>query len=66
MMAPQKSLSLQLKQKTRAISDLVKPELPVAAGICVIAGEILALHGLPTAFDALLGFLVGFFISGQR
>jgi hypothetical protein len=29
--------------KAMAISDLVKPELPVAAGACVIVGQLLAL-----------------------
>jgi geranylgeranylglycerol-phosphate geranylgeranyltransferase len=51
--------------KAKAISDLVKTELPVAAGICVFAGEILPLGGLPTIVEALLGFLTGFFISGS-
>jgi geranylgeranylglycerol-phosphate geranylgeranyltransferase len=43
----------------------VKPELPIAAGICVVAGELLTLKHLPSAADAFLGFLVGFFISGS-
>jgi len=51
--------------KARAVSDLVKTELPVAAGICVVAGEMLALGRLPTVAEALLGFLTGFFISGS-
>ena len=50
--------------KARAISDLVKPELPMAAGICVVAGEIIASGHLPPVATGLLGFLAGFFISG--
>lgn len=50
--------------KAIAIHDLVKPELPIAAGICVVAGEIIASKNLPTIFVGLMGFLVGFFISG--
>jgi geranylgeranylglycerol-phosphate geranylgeranyltransferase len=50
--------------KARAISDLVKPELPLAAGICVLAGEILASKTPPSIFVGLMGFLTGFFISG--
>ncbi len=50
--------------KARAISDLVKPELPVAAGVCVVAGEIIASGTVPSFATGLLGFLAGFFISG--
>ncbi len=46
-------------------SDLMKPELPFAAGICVIAGEVLALGRMPEIAPAALGFMVGFFISGS-
>lgn len=51
--------------KARAISDLVRTELPVTAGICVVAGEILALGGMPSITSALLGFATGFFIAGS-
>ena len=50
--------------KVKAFSDLLKPELPLAAGICVIAGEIISSGNLPTFAQLLLGFLTGFFISG--
>ena len=56
---------LNIKAKVRAVSDLVKPELPIAAGVCVVAGEILVLRQLPSVADAFLGFLAGFFISGS-
>jgi geranylgeranylglycerol-phosphate geranylgeranyltransferase len=52
------------KGKVQAFSDLLKPELPLAAGICVIAGEIISSGHLPTFAQLLLGFLTGFFISG--
>ena len=48
-----------------SIRDLLKPELPIAAGICVVAGEIVVLGGMPTFSEFLQGFLVGFFISGS-
>ena len=51
--------------KARALSDLVRTELPLSAGICVVAGEILALGGLPSIQIAVLGFATGFFISGS-
>jgi geranylgeranylglycerol-phosphate geranylgeranyltransferase len=50
--------------KFRAISDLLKTELPVAAGVCVVAGQLLALGSLPSLAQAAMGFLTGFFISG--
>ncbi len=45
---------------------LLKPELPVAAGICVVVGQALALGDLPDLDIALLGFLIGFLISGSE
>ncbi|WP_348304749.1 UbiA family prenyltransferase [Methanothrix sp.] len=44
--------------------DLVKPELPVAAGVCVVAGEVIASGSVPEASVGIHGFLAGFFISG--
>jgi geranylgeranylglycerol-phosphate geranylgeranyltransferase len=54
----------RITRKVKGISDLLKTELPVAAGVCVVAGQILALGGLPSLTEAVLGFLTGFFISG--
>ena len=51
--------------KAKGLSDLVRTELPLSAGICVVAGEILALGGLPSIPVAILGFATGFFISGS-
>ena len=51
--------------KVATVSDLLKPELPFTAGVCGIAGEGLALGGLPDLASAIFGFLVGFFISGS-
>lgn len=51
--------------KTRLIGlfRLVRLELPVSAGVCVILGELLALGKIPTATEIVLGFLSVFFIS---
>lgn len=49
----------------RAVSDLVKPELPLAAGLCVFAGEVLALGRLPNPAVGSLGVVVGFLLSGS-
>jgi geranylgeranylglycerol-phosphate geranylgeranyltransferase len=48
--------------KIQAIHDLVKTELPLAAGVCVIAGEIISQQAT-TATEMILGFIVGFFLS---
>lgn len=52
--------------KVRSLSGLLKPELPIAAGICVISGQALALGEAPSFEMASLGFLVGFLISGSE
>lgn len=49
-------------EKIRAIHGLIKTELPVAAGICVVAGMVIS-GQLPSINLILLGFAVGFFIS---
>ena len=49
--------------KIKAVADLVKLELPAAAGMCVVAGEVMALGRLPSATTIILGSLLGFFIS---
>jgi geranylgeranylglycerol-phosphate geranylgeranyltransferase len=59
------TIGMNATAKARALSDLMKTELPIAVGICVVAGEILALGGFPTVVAAFTGFLTGFFISGS-
>ncbi|MHC1782255.1 MAG: UbiA family prenyltransferase [Anaerolineaceae bacterium] len=51
---------------TRKIFGMVsifRPELPAAAAICVLAGQILAAGRLPSLSVGLLGFLCGFALS---
>ena len=52
-------------RKLKGLIGLFRPELPFAAGICVILGEIVALGGLPPLREALLGFSTAFFISSS-
>lgn len=52
-------------RKLKAVSDLLKTELPLAAGVCVFAGEVLGLGRLPSLGEGILGFLVGFLLSGS-
>jgi geranylgeranylglycerol-phosphate geranylgeranyltransferase len=54
-----------ITQRARGIVQILRPELPFAAGVCVVLGEIVALGGLPPLREAVLGFLAGFFISGS-
>jgi geranylgeranylglycerol-phosphate geranylgeranyltransferase len=56
-------VDVKIIDKIQAIHGLIKTELPVAAGVCVIAGEIIS--GKPlTVSKTLLGFTIGFFLSG--
>lgn len=51
------------KRKLWDLFRLFRFELPFAAGVSVILGELLALGQLPTAREIILGFLSVFFIS---
>ena len=53
-----------LQEKLRAIHGLIKTELPTAAGVCVVAGEVISGQTL-SLNTVLLGFAVGFFLSGN-
>ena len=52
-------------KKIKGLVELLRPELPFAAGICVIIGEIIALGSFPPLLDLFLGFIWGFFLSGS-
>ena len=56
-------VDLSTLEKIQAIHDLLKTELPVAAGICVVAGMVIS-GQTPSISMLILGFAVGFFISG--
>jgi geranylgeranylglycerol-phosphate geranylgeranyltransferase len=45
--------------------QIFRPELPFAAGICVLLGELIALGRFPSLWQGLLGFVSVFFISGS-
>jgi geranylgeranylglycerol-phosphate geranylgeranyltransferase len=51
--------------KIRAILQLFRPDLSLAAGICVFAGQILAAGRLPSPAIGLTGFLCGFALSAS-
>ena len=54
---------MTLTRKLRGIIRLFRPELPFAAGVCVVLGEIIALGNFPPLRELLLGFVSGFFLS---
>jgi geranylgeranylglycerol-phosphate geranylgeranyltransferase len=58
-------MRLGIGTKIRASGDLIRMDLALGAGIFFVAGEILALGGLPPVNLMLLGFLTLFFISGS-
>lgn len=53
------------RRKLTGFIRLFRPELPFAAGVCVVIGEIVALGAFPAMREAALGFACGFFISGS-
>jgi geranylgeranylglycerol-phosphate geranylgeranyltransferase len=56
---------LSLFQKSRALVKLIRPELPAAAGVCVVLGQAMALGKMPPPGLLLLGFPLGFFLSSS-
>ena len=52
-------------RKIKGAIQLFRPELSFAAGICVMAGEIIALGSLPSIQNLFYGFICGFFISSS-
>jgi geranylgeranylglycerol-phosphate geranylgeranyltransferase len=56
---------MTIQQKSIAMIQLIRPELPTAAGICVVVGQVIALGELPPLSMVGLGFLLGFFLSSS-
>jgi len=51
--------------KLKAVIRLFRPDLSIAAGICVVAGQILAIGRFSSILTAAAGFLCAFFISAS-
>lgn len=51
-------------EKIQGLIQLFRPELPLAAGICTVTGQIFAAGGLPPVWTAILGFFSVFCLSG--
>src|SRR5512138_3635825 len=58
-------MAANLTKKVKGIIQIFRPELPFAAGVCVVLGEVVALGGLPDLREIIPGFFCGFFISGS-
>ena len=56
---------MAIVEKVIGILQLFRVELPFAAGLCVIAGELIAVGSFMYPLELVLGFLVGFFISSS-
>ena len=54
-----------LYRKIKAAIQIFRPELPFAAGVCVLLGELIALGHFPSIQQGILGFVSVFFISGS-
>lgn len=50
-------------KKARGLLELIRPELSLAAGLCVVLGQMIVIAELPPVADLLLGFSWGFFLS---
>src|SRR5512138_3633437 len=57
-------MTTMISKKIKGTIRLFRPELPFAAGVCVVLGEIIALESFPPMQELLLGFACGFFLSG--
>lgn len=52
-------------KKARAMLQLVRPELPISAGVCVVVGQVIGLGKFPPVGSLVLGFLLGLFLSSS-
>lgn len=56
---------VSLVQKAQGVLQIFRPELPAAAGVCILLGEVLALGAVPPLPALGLGFACGFLLSGS-
>jgi geranylgeranylglycerol-phosphate geranylgeranyltransferase len=52
-------------EKAKALLQLIRPELPISAGICVIVGQTIALGKIPAVPYLIFGFGLGLFLSSS-
>jgi geranylgeranylglycerol-phosphate geranylgeranyltransferase len=56
---------MKLRNKLQGLFRLLRFELPFAAGVCVLLGELLALGQIPNFREIAFGFMSVFFISAS-
>ncbi len=56
---------MTVRTKIKGAFQLFRVELPFAAGLCVIAGALIAAGTSLSLYELFLGFIVGFFISSS-
>ncbi len=56
---------MENSSKIKAYLQLIRPELPISAGVCVLLGQVIALGRIPDFLIALSGFGLGFFLSSS-
>jgi len=52
-------------EKAKALLQLIRLELPISAGICVVVGQTIAMGRFPVVTDLILGFGLGLFLSSS-
>lgn len=56
---------MNTRKKLIGLTQLMRLDLSFSAGMCVVVGEIIALSGVPTLRETILGFSCGFLISSS-
>ncbi|MBW6474853.1 MAG: UbiA family prenyltransferase [Anaerolineaceae bacterium] len=56
---------MAILDKLKSLLQLIRLELPISAGICVVVGQTIALGRLPVLMDLGLGFGLGLFLSSS-
>jgi geranylgeranylglycerol-phosphate geranylgeranyltransferase len=58
-------MTVTIGKKIKGSILILRPELPLAAGLCVVIGAALGLGEFPPANIAFLAFVLGFFLSSS-
>jgi geranylgeranylglycerol-phosphate geranylgeranyltransferase len=58
-------MAITIRQKIKGSIQIFRPELPLAAGLCVVIGAMLGLGSFPPLITTLLVFVLGFCLSSS-
>lgn len=56
---------MSIRVKFRGVIQIIRPELPLAAGMCVVIGQFLGAGSVPPIAMMIVGALCGFFLSSS-